>query len=293
MSIKIPANKLSNFVKQHTSEVSGKKGHILMIDDFGERFEPMKAGKFAPVAPFHIYQQFAVNGYVPKTVLLLAHDVVAHPEGYHETFSDPLWHDTTIIMDNSLVELKKAVDTEMVFNACEIVAADIAVLPDVMGDGLSTFVETEKVYNEWKWKFREYELMALIHGKDVQEWFHCAYGMANHCPTPWVGIPRITANIRDQAGNFYTRSDLVDFVDLVYSDKPKIHLFGFSDYPWLDITDASYQRVSSIDSAVPLRQKEGNIFADAGPRGDWWESVTYEKWMIDNCLKVDSMINRD
>lgn len=244
--------------------------------------------KFAPVVPFHIYQQFMVNGYVPSTILLLAHDVVKHKEDYKETFEHILWNNTNIIMDNSLVELGEAVNVDMVEEACNIVNADIAVLPDAMGDGVVTLDLVGDAYESWMWKFRDIKLMALIHGKDLKEWLMCAEEMEKHFRTPWVGIPRIC----EKNDGVYTRTELIRYLDWIYPNRPKIHLFGFSDYIWQDLKAAQNQRVSSIDSAVPFRLgPNSNLLGeDAGPRGTWWDTAKFEPWMIEKANRINQII---
>src|SRR5689334_22538684 len=51
------------------SLIRGNKADWIVYDDFVR-----KTMKFAPVVPYHFYQQFLVNDYVPDTILLLAHD---------------------------------------------------------------------------------------------------------------------------------------------------------------------------------------------------------------------------
>lgn len=246
--------------------------------------------KFAPVAPWHIYEAFLNRNYIPSTVLLLAHDVVAHEEDYARVFDDVRWLSTNIIMDNSLVELKKAVDFQMVEEAVKIVRADIAVLPDAMGDGLQTLDLVRESYDSWKFRLAQTncDVMPLIHGKDLREWFECAEGLKLY-ETSWVGIPRRAEGIKDPTcGRIYNRSQLVQYAHEWFGYE-NIHLFGFSDAVWEDLMAARYECVKSIDSAVPLRQP-AILSRNAGPRGDWWEKVKFENWMIDSCKQVNDYL---
>lgn len=272
------ANKLNRFYD---------KLGIVTVDEY---LAPPK-GKFAPVAPYHIYQQFVVNGYLPSTVLLLAHDVVAHKKEYEETFSDPSFEDTTIIMDNSLVELKQAVDSKMVFEAAEAVSADIVVLPDVMGNGYESAAKTLEHWDEWNWLFRDYQKMVVFHGKSMNDWMESATTIARGTQNSfdWVALPR---KLEEGPNSKYSRRDYLRLAIQLFPNKP-VHLLGFSDYAVEDLWCASNPNVMSIDSAVPLRASVDAILSGhVGPRGNWWETAKFEPDMIDNCRKINSMISK-
>lgn len=257
-------------------------GQIITGDDMSSNH----GNKFAPVAPFHLYQQFLLNGYVPSTVLLLAHDVVAHAEEYVELFDNPLWNNTTIFMDNSLVELKKAVDIEMVKDAVDTIGRKqiVVILPDVMGESIPTTKSTLDAWDSWSWKFREHQQLVVIQGATMQEWLTCAESLA-HLKPEWVSIPRVTENAFG-----YHRWELIPYITALYPDS-KIHLLGFSDYIWEDLRAASDPDVYSIDSAVPLRMKTTNILSEkVGPRGNWWEEAKFDIGMIERCRKIDDLI---
>lgn len=280
--------------ERYPSIILGKRADITIIDEFSNYMRGKKM-KFAPVAPYHIYQQFVLNGYIPNHVLLLAHDVVAHKQEYKETFEHPALQGTTIIMDNSAVELKAPVDLAMVAEAQEIVDAGYVVLPDFVGDSQKTLEATLEAWPIWQWKFsQKCGLMAIIQGETIQDWFYCAeqFKAAGVDPA-LIGIPRIAEGIQDSSsGAVYHRSQLVEWCeDWLFPGKP-IHLFGFSDSIWEDLRAAQYGAVQSIDSAVPLRLESPMIFSeDAGPRGDWWEMVKFDPSMIERCQLIDKYIN--
>jgi hypothetical protein len=257
-------------------------------------YEELLVFKFAPTCPARIYEGFLSEGYVPGTVLLLAHDVVGNAQEYSELFKRKEWDNTTIIMDNSLVELGKAVDTDMVEEAVELTGADIAVLPDVMGSGEETVHATLEVYMLWRRIFSGRQLMAMLHGRDIVDWFNtCAVFGDQLDPQTWIGIPRITEGIKDpHTGKVYNRYELVKIADRLFPGWPQ-HLFGFSNSPYEDLKAASLSCVRSIDSAVPLRLGSLNIFSeDPGKRGTWWEDVKFDRFMCRQCRNVDHWISR-
>lgn len=231
--------------------------------------------KFAPVVPVDIAAQMKEKGCLGDYHLLLAHDVVLHPNEYEKVYnSDGYNH--FIIMDNSVVELKKPVDLHMVHAACEIVNATCAVMPDHLLDGPATVHSTLTSAAEWQ-KMSRRKMMVLPQGANVKEWIETAEIFLNHRQFDYIGIPR---NVKEKLG--WSR---VDAVRAVYMMDPlrsrrQYHLFGFSNDLWDDICALTENRditqLMGIDSNVPIRMgcMEQEIHmrqADPGPRGNWWE----------------------
>jgi hypothetical protein len=246
--------------------------------------------KFAPVAPARIYEAFAEHRYVPEQILLLAHDVVQHEKAYEGLFDDPIWENTNIIMDNSVVELGEAADANMVLEAASIVGADVVVLPDILGKGEESTRATVAAWPHWYWEFRDYQKMILIQGNSLKDWLHSAECMM-HLEPDWVGIPRIAEDTFCNREVLH-RFQLVDFAHSLFPEA-QIHLFGFSNHIHWDLYSASHPWVTSIDSAVPLRLSSNFIFTEPqGKRGDWWETAKFTQQMITNCQLVDAYIER-
>lgn len=241
---------------------------------------------FCPVAPARILAEMKHDD--PKSIqhnLFLAHDVVEHADEYHGVFDD--FHHFSF-MDNSLVELKAAVDVKMVADAVNITRANVYVLPDVYGDGPATVDAILYNYQEWDLQIRNAVPMAVIQGNSPKEWIDCLERVAARKQFPWIAIPRVT-----ERWNHGNRWDLVDLVH-AYFPRSRIHLLGFVNTISLDILSARHPCVSSIDSAVPLRMASNHepfsAVYDPGPRGDWWTSCSYTPMMTSNTLRVGRLL---
>jgi hypothetical protein len=251
------------------------------------------ANKFAPVCPVHIYNEMASRaeetGYLPRQVLLLAHDVIMNEKAYKKCFGKKVWSMTHIIMDNSVVETGRAADADLVLQAAEVVRADSVALPDVVGDGPRSTATTLDAWDEWSSKFTDYQSMVIIQGATLKEWLHSAEQMA-YLEPEWIGIPRITEDTIGLEGTH--RFHLAAFGRAIFP-LAHIHLFGFSDHIHWDLLSAACMLVDSIDSAVPLRMKTSKIFSEeVPPRGDWWEKVEYDSGMIERCKIVEEYIDK-
>lgn len=224
--------------------------------------------KFAPVLPPSLAKAIGLKA-LGNYHLLLAHDVAksSQRQAYIDAYGDRNYA-STIIMDNSVVELGGAVNLDIVRAAVDVVAADVVVLPDAYLDGEATLKASLSAYDEWIEIFtnqRFCDLMFVPQGKSWKEFVACAEESLAMPKVRWWGIPR------NMLTYVSSRRDAIELCRMLAPHR-KIHLLGFSDNPCDDILCARSHMVQGIDSAVPLRFK-GNwsITSDAGPRGNWWE----------------------
>lgn len=257
--------------------------------------------KFAPVAPGKILEQFQQKNILGDYHLLLAHDIVSNPvtEGiYQNVFGNRDW-DGTIILDNSVIELGTAVDLDVIGRAASICKANVIVLPDVLEDADATSESiATALEGDWIQTFDNvlgegnYRFMMVPQGTTIEEWKACFDELEElatifQIPVMW-GVPR---NIVALHGS---RHHALDYLTELNIEDP-VHMLGFSD----DLTDdiacaSSYQIVTGIDSAVPIRAAAhnlsfGDVVADPSSlpaRGDWWERSRWLPQMADNLLEA-------
>lgn len=262
---------------------------------------------FGPVAPVHILQEMMSRdprGIFGDYHLLLAHHTVEKPGEFRKLFQEHrrnryAWNPMQIIMDNSLVECKFAVDFNMVKEATQIIqellpdgSTIIPVLPDRMGDGLGTMQDTQEAYEKWDLQMPGNGLMLVTQGKDWQEFTtvvnHFFVEARERYPRiTWVGVPR---KLVEALG---TRLEAVAYIKMV-APHVKIHLLGFSDDVWDDLVCARLKGVLGIDSAVPVRHP--GIFTPTSitpPRDgtNWWTEGKLTEDAITNIANVRKWIS--
>jgi len=238
--------------------------------------------KFAPVAPADIIEQLD-----PDTRgnyhLILAHDVVQHPEVYHRVYNI---FGMTVIMDNSVIELGKAVDLQMIGEAVKITGATTIVLPDVLEDADATIESIREAYPAWKEYFtgllgdgNDWGFMIAPQGETIQDFARCADFFADYRKVNFWGVPRNVVKLHG------SRREAIKIVQAVNHHR-KVHLFGFSDNIVDDVLCARMYRVSGIDSAVPLRAaslgKDMSFDLMLPRRGTWWGDVKFVPQMNTN-----------
>lgn len=243
--------------------------------------------RFAPTVPHQIYYGLQRDNTFGDYHLLLAHDVVKHPNDYGFLFNSPLAYtrNRVVILDNSVVELGQAVDLNMILEAAKIVRPTCTVLPDVMLDANATMDSCLKALPVWAQAFfsegLEPSFMMLPQGKTFEEWIMCAEEFINYDCITWWGIPRNVV-----AQDIGTRIGLPSILKAL-NPKRKIHMFGFSDNVPDDVMAVKMNRdiVEGIDSAVPVRAVTHGIpcsmvsFCSMPKRGDWWETAEYHPEM--------------
>lgn len=254
---------------------------------------------FAPVCPIHIAEAFQTYGILGDYHLLLAHDVIKHPDEYRKVFGERKW-DGTVILDNSVVELKTAVSLDDVLAAAEIVRPTVVVLPDAYENQEATILACDEARKSWKYPLDKllgmgkWTFMYVPQGLTLPTLIYCAQQFADDPYIGWWGVARNIAN------NIGTRRDAIQ---LMFQLQPKrrIHMLGFSHNVLDDIMCATiFQNlVDGIDSAVPIRCASLGlpftpVFRDPLPaRGDWWDApeTVYVDLMSRNLATIRALIN--
>lgn len=278
----------------------------------------MSMTQFAPVGGVQLYEGMQAKGRLGSYHLLLAHDILARPDRYRAVFnlSNPYWNgkqsSRTIILDNSVVELKNpVVDIDQIIEAAQIVDASVIVLPDIYKKGPETIKSCTEAYPLWLeailkrppnclWSF-----MMVPQGRSLEEFAACAEHFADTKVKTrwdlihWWGIPRNLVEITGFWANtlplgertFHWGSRWLGLLMCArLAPWRAIHMLGFSDSiidDW-DVVRHAGQFVRGIDSAVPLRA--GTVgkhmswdLRDLGSRPEGWlENAEYTELMQEN-----------
>lgn len=246
--------------------------------------------RFCIVAPTQVLEELDNGGVLGGQHLLLAHDVVKHPDKYWKLFNPKApprrdyrgfaidYHDQWIIMDNSAIELQKPVDLKMLSEACKIVEPTCAVLPDILEDCEATKASclealATKVPYVSSW-------LMIPQGRTLEEFVDCAEVFAEDTRIKYWGCPR------NLVKNIGSRRYPMQALRVLNKTRP-IHMMGFSDNMIDDVLVARESSAYSIDSAVPLRVDE-HIYMKfvPEPRGDWWERGKVNQHTVDNVKTV-------
>lgn len=252
------------------------------------------APNFAPVGPIHTLEYLHENNALGKYQLLLAHDVVAKASRYKKLFKSMREKDPfgcLVIMDNSVVELGKAVDPELIEEAVSLVKTDVIVLPDVMYEKDKTVYSVAEGLNKLSF-LRERDpctsFMAVPQGRTLEEFIQCAEQLSKFNFQYW-GVPK-------HAGSYTgSRTILVRILRTIKS--LPVHLLGFSSSLLDDMLSVNEFGVFGIDSAVPIRLgsfKHKMFLTDEhDQRGDWWDNSAIEPEILENVRKVRQWVKNN
>lgn len=228
--------------------------------------------QFAPVAPLHMLEQMEDFGILGDYHLLLAHDVVKHAERYARLFKDKGMY---IIMDNSLIELGEPVDGACMLDACQIVGASVAVLPDKLGDVRETVHMSTKGLHEWGQLGLD-SFLFVIQGTSLFEAARGIDTIATHDQAHMIkawSVPKVW-----QERYLHSRWPVIDMAARrkFITD---IHLLGMSNSLRDDLYCCTHPHVMGMDSAVPIRYGyNGRIIDNEGvdisiPRKEFMEAA--------------------
>lgn len=258
---------------------------------------------FAPVTPIWLLQKMGQDA--GRYHLPLAHDALKHPNEYQAFFhhmgvssghsyggSHLASLDRIVILDNSVIELGDAVNTNMLLEAARICRATHIVLPDKLQNSIETYNLSYKAWCEMHYDVRGNHRIAVVpQGESLETWIKCAEMMAESIGVDLWCVPR---NFEDRLG---TRWDACEILRMIKN--VPIHLIGFSDWIYKDMYAASHPNVIGIDSAVPIRVgQEGTDIMLSGlykSRGEWFDSVTsstpLDMAVLRNLKKVRGWLN--
>lgn len=269
--------------------------------------EPDLPPRFAPVMPIGVAHQLSSSrpmNVIGNYHLLLAHDVAdpKNAQTYADIYelnayqkADGEQQRGITIMDNSVIELGRPIDALTMSKACNIVNANVAVLPDELLDRPGTIEAIRRSTNEWDMHLDGIEFMAVPQGNTWEEWLLCMnqiVELPEFERISWIGVPK---NVRRKLG--VSRRVACEAVNILTKSNINIHLLGFSHDLYDDVVSAvdSYN-VQGIDSAVPVRMglRDGlptMMGLDYPGRGDWWENPGDNiKMAAENIMRVRGML---
>lgn len=252
--------------------------------------------RFAPVVPTHMARQLqsSTMDYLGRYHLLLAHDILDKPEDYQGIYGQVRrdYPDSFIIMDNSIVELGKAMEIKDLLAAAKVLTPDCIVIPDVMGDYVGTVekaIEFCRDYYEESGKSgiddQPLSLMGVLQGETIEQALECLSAFYALPCVDYIGIPRMITKLQGSRMPLLQR--MLKAQDGVMKSFKGFHLLGFSDDVLDDVACARMSFIQGIDSAVPVRAGIKRIPINiqdpewsnkVGSRGDFWNMPCDETW---------------
>lgn len=205
--------------------------------------------RFAPVVSISLLESLERQGAQGDYHLLLAHKVLEESKRWGDFFKRQ-WGvgkpNPFVIMDNSLIELGRALPTQRIVDAAKIVGADCVVLPDVLGDAATTVAMSKEAQTELApYIAQGIGTMGVIQGTTLPECMKCAEELVKIGVT-YLAIPRVLTRLLG------TRVAISYLVGSTFNRR--VHFLGFSDNVSDDVAAVHVcPRALGIDSSVPAR----------------------------------------
>lgn len=170
------------------------------------------------------------------------------------------------ILDNSLIELGGSVELSRVIKAADEINADEIILPDVFRDGKKTVESVESSLKELSQLgyMGRYKTMAVVHGKDIDEWRWCYDTLSSYPEVDVLGIPKVCAKMHPEGRPF--------FVNQICRTKQKIHHLLGLWYSYSEFKSYNNEKLDDIrtcDTCLTSFFTSHHLPADA-TRPDGW-----------------------
>lgn len=246
---------------------------------------------------------------VPQAHLdLLAHDnylmcishVVQQNRAYAAFFRGKSVMGGYVILDNSVIELKKPEDISSVIESAMLTQADEIVLPDQSFNMERTLELTKKAIIELDDRKLTYKRMVVPHGSTKEEWIFCALTLLDKVDMDTLGISYLYTAMFEGRANMIKeiyRDAVESYVD--------IHLLGCMVDP-IEVYKISqeFPSVRGVDSAIACVYAQNKIEMGADmparpPRKldfatDQYDEVLFRynvNWWKERCLSGKDIAN--
>lgn len=218
-----------------------------MISSGATLFPAFKA-KFAPVVPLGVQKQLTDEGIMGDYHLLLAHLILENPTEWQQYYIDN--PDCFVIMDNSLIELGKALPSAQILAAAQLVRAKALILPDFLLETEKTIEASVAGARSIGWLPSGMKYLGVVQGTTIQEIDTCIRQFIHEIPQlGYLSIPRV---VTKALGSRMPAIQRASFIMAEYGQQYPIHLLGFSDNLVDDMKCCTHPDVMGIDSAMPV-----------------------------------------
>lgn len=198
------------------------------------------------IAPTDLLSRYCQDSNIQ---MCLAHRVL-DDDDYGTFYNHHAQDGQTVIMDNSLWELGKAMCLEDLMRAVAIVQPQELIIPDMFGKSDETIAMTEKFVGAvgldrpWKRNF------VVPHGQDRQDWIKCFDYFNNKGYAHVIGLPKVLDDIWEPGG----RIGCLAFLEATYRIRAdKIyHALGIRHDPIELLLLAQFKWLRSLDTALPI-----------------------------------------
>jgi hypothetical protein len=185
-----------------------------------------------------------------QTTHLVLSELILTNKRYREFYLTKRHDGHRIILDNPVHE-DRPVTPERWLEAVNIIAPQVAVMPDVIDSDVDTLASAEAALRLFStYASGTCELMAVPHGQTQLDWLQCAVKLASFPEIKWFGIS-LERRLQDDKLALYRRTERVQLMRTHSGSfgRIKLHLLGTSEAGLELGEDPIWQRASSADSS--------------------------------------------
>lgn len=203
--------------------------------------------KYAPIVPkgyLHVLKNCPV-------VMALAH--LCDDEEYAAFYKRLSDEGTFVILDNSIVELGKAVSIDFLLEAAAKIGAHEIIMPDSFKDAEGTVILAHQYYDELRKRFKG-RIQGVAHGRSASEWAACARVLIK-MGVDTIGVPKVMTSMLGSDG----RMSCIETLCMNPKQRiPDIHFLGISENP-LEV--GMYEKARVKNKNLPVVRSVDSVIA--------------------------------
>lgn len=207
----------------------------------------MKVAIIPPTKYLTPFASFANNSYH----MALAQRVLSDEE-YKNYYKSKSRAGDFVILDNGACELGKSIKLSDLVTAAKTIEAKEIVLPDKLRDGVKTIKMVRSFFDQFD--CHDFELMAVVQGKNKEEWLKCLNVYLSMDKVNVIGISSTDAIFNEKEFRF-SRIKTIDWLvhqKLLPADK-KVHLLGLNNSGHIELEKLSkYSFIEGVDTSAPV-----------------------------------------
>jgi len=197
----------------------------------------MEAITILPAPFLHILEEDSMH-------MALAHVVLAD-SAYAEFYKRMSKEGKFVIMDNGAYEKHKLTPDELAKAARKIEASEV-ILPDVLGSGAETIIDSWEALRYLREKLPECKFAVVVQGQNIAEWYTCAMPMLTWDINTLCVPKHIMSNVGDNARMLCLKS----IKDRIPQGR-HLHLLGCGKHVEEVALVGKEFGIRSVDSSVP------------------------------------------
>lgn len=255
----------------------------------------MHSINYMPIAPINVLKEnkFDFNNQYRSHVMILAH--LCESNSIYTTFyQNTNKYRKFILLDNGAAE-NSQINNEKLLEKIELIKPTCVIAPDILFDGEKTIEHTFEFIKLLKENKIKVKVMAVPHGKNIEEYYKTFEVFNNSKDIDWIGISKFVS-----VKPFTDRiTCMLNLSNKVKHFNKNIHILGCNNPVEISFI-RNFKKVKSIDSCIAYLYNDQEVPLDNSINKrldtphDFFDKILTEQQIEQahkNIIKIDNLCN--